>query len=84
MARLGKREREAKRNLIKANLNSPIERTPRSLQSSISVDRLKGNAHTMGFRDPQRKLREDHAPGLGSGSNNAKMGDGRACRVAKT
>lgn len=96
MARLGKREREDKRNLIKRNLNSPRECVTqvvrsksgvlsviRITQSSADFSRLMGNAHTMGFRDPQRKLREDHAPGLGSGSNNARMGDGRACRVAK-
>lgn len=83
MARLGKRERMDRRNKIKRNLNSPIERTPRSLQSSISVERLMGNAHTMGFRDPQRKLRDGHASSHGAPTANAKMADGRAAYIAK-
>lgn len=57
MARLGKREREAKRAIIRANLNAPMERTPQSMRSSVSVDRLMGNTHTMGFRAPQQKVR---------------------------
>ena len=63
MARLGKRERNDKRNLIKRNLNSPMERTPRCLLPSCSEARLLANAHTMGFRDPQRKLRDQEREG---------------------
>ncbi len=83
MARLGKRERMDKRNLIKRNLNSPMERTPRSMLPSCSEVRLLANAHTMGFRDPQRKLRDEHAPSVGAPTPNAVMKDGRPAYVAK-
>lgn len=76
MARLGKRERNDKRNLIKRNLNSPIERVTQVVrsksgvlsvisvtQSSTDVSRLMGNSHTMGFRDPQRKMRDQAREG---------------------
>jgi hypothetical protein len=52
MARLGKKEREAKRALIKHNLNSPREVTPRSMTSYVSTERMLGRTHT-GYREPQ-------------------------------
>jgi len=71
MARLGKRERNAKRDLIKRNLNSPrecVRQVVRSKSGVLSVmeistssthhDTLLKGSHTMGFRDPQRKLRD--------------------------
>lgn len=71
MARLGKRERNDKRNLIKRNLNSPrecVRQVVRSKSGVLSVmeistssthhDALLRGSHTMGFRDPQRKLRD--------------------------
>lgn len=70
MARLGKRERADRRELIKANLSGPREHVTqvvrsksgvlsviRITQASGDVSRLMGGTHTIGFRDPQRKLR---------------------------
>ena len=50
MARLGKRERAAKRDTIHANMrNAPtLERSSGTLGSSLTTERLMGVTHTMG------------------------------------
>lgn len=50
MARLGKRERSAKRALIASNLANyrTLERSSGSMGSTIREDRLLSNAHTLG------------------------------------
>jgi len=57
MARLGKRERHAKRAVIKANLsdmaNGTFERSSGSLKSRLDTSHLLAKSHTMGARVPQ-------------------------------
>lgn len=65
MARLGKREREAKRALIKSNLNGPCERTPRSMGSYLSTNRMLARTH-VGFRNPHNAK--------GSGMSSSSVG----------
>lgn len=50
MARLGKKEREAKRALIKSNLNSPMVFTPMAMTSYLNRERMLARTH-VGFRD---------------------------------
>ena len=48
--RLGKREREAKRNLIRSNLAnlSQMERSSGTMRSTCDTDSLLSRTHTMG------------------------------------
>lgn len=52
MARLGKREREAKRSLIASNLANlkALGHTPKSMGSYLDTDRMLARTH-VGFRD---------------------------------
>lgn len=57
MARLGKRERHAKRALIKANqaaiADGTFERSSGALKSRLDTSHLLAKSHTMGARVPQ-------------------------------
>ncbi len=89
MARLGKREREAKRALIKSNLANlkGLERSSGTRGSTLELSRVLRHTHTMGAHvgmgrgvrsDWQSKPKEH-----GNATPNTKMGDGRAAHVAK-
>lgn len=84
-ARLGKRERDDKRALIKGNLAnlSQMERTPHSMGSYLNRDHMLARTH-VGFRDAQNmKGMTGHNPHHGEPGHNARMADGRGCYVAK-
>ena len=98
MARLGKREREDKRNLIRGNLAnlSQMERSSGTMRSTCDTDNLLSRTHTMGAYvgasegrasgtvNVGGKLRVNKpAPPLGAPRSNARMADGTECHVAR-
>ena len=90
-ARLGKRERDAKRALIKGNVAnlSQMERSSGMLGCTLTTDSRGRTIHILSrthtsFRDPQNiKGGSGQARTHGAPGTNAKMADGRACYVAK-
>lgn len=52
--RLGKREREAKRALVKANLAAPLELTPRALMPRNLAAMTHSGHVRFGFARPER------------------------------
>lgn len=81
MARLGKKEREAKRSLIAGNLANlkNMERSSGTLGSLINTDRMLSRTH-VGFRDAH------NVKGVGSSGGGGKRfaGNLKHCDVART
>lgn len=65
LARLGQREREARRKLIKDNLNGPRLVTPASERSYLDTGRMLARTHA-GFREPRNIKGEGSKPSGGA------------------
>jgi len=96
--RLGKREREAKRNLIRGNLAnlSQMERSSGTMRSTCDTDNLLSRTHTMGAYVGASEGRASGTVRMGDGVRinksapqhgmprpNARMGDGTECHVTR-
>lgn len=81
MARLGKREREAKRSLIADNLANlkTMGHTPKSMGSYLDTDRMLARTH-VGFRDAHNAKGSSSSGGGGARFS----GNLKHCDVART